>query len=94
MPLAAKRAAITDVTWIDEAARANFRRYLAAASRTFPPSERSDVAPLFQAWANRVNQQDLLERFMKGKTTPISLLTRAKALIRPVAQQLAARLRK
>jgi len=96
MPAAARNAAMTDFTWIDEAARANFRRYLAAASRTFPPSERGEVIPLFQAWANRVNEQDLLERFIKGETivTPASLFTRAKALIRPVAQQLAGRLRR
>jgi glycosyltransferase involved in cell wall biosynthesis len=96
MPLAAKRAAITDVRWIDEAARANFRRYLTAASGTFLASERDDVIPLFQRWADTVNEQALLERFIKGETivTPTSLLTRAKALIRPVAQQLAAKLRR
>jgi glycosyltransferase involved in cell wall biosynthesis len=96
MPLAAKRAAIADVTWIDEAARANFKRYLTAASRTFLPSERRDIVPLFQTWANKVDEQDLLERFMKGETivTPTSLLMRAKALIRPFAQRLAVRLRR
>jgi glycosyltransferase involved in cell wall biosynthesis len=96
MPLAAKRAAITDVRWIDEAARANFRRYLTAASGTFSPSERDDIVPLFQKWADTVNEQALLERFMKGETiiTPASLLKRAKALVRPVAQQLATRLRR
>jgi hypothetical protein len=96
IPLAAKRAAITDVTWIAEAARANFRRYLTAASGTFLPSERDDVTPLFQRWADTVAEQDLLERFMKGDTivSPTSLLMRAKALIRPVAQQLAPWLRR
>jgi glycosyltransferase involved in cell wall biosynthesis len=96
MPLAAKRAAITDVRWIDEAARANFRRNLVAASGAFLPSERDDIIPLFQKWADTLNEQDLLERFMKGETivTPTSLLKRAKALIRPVAQRLGARLRR
>jgi glycosyltransferase involved in cell wall biosynthesis len=91
MPLAAKRASMADVEWIGEAARANFRRYLAAASRTFVPSERLEVVPLFQAWADRVDDRDLLERFMKGETivTPTSLVGRAKALLRPVAQRLA-----
>jgi glycosyltransferase involved in cell wall biosynthesis len=96
MPLAAQRASMADIEWIGEAARANFRRYLAAASRTFLPSERREVVPLFQAWANKVNELDLLERFVKGETiaTPTTLLGRVKALIRPVAQRLAGVLRK
>jgi glycosyltransferase involved in cell wall biosynthesis len=92
IPLAAKRAAITDVRWIDEAARANFRRYLTAASGILLPTERHEVTPLFQKWSETVNaQDDLLERFIKGETivTPTSLLKRAKALVRPAAQQLA-----
>jgi Glycosyl transferase family 2 len=96
MPLAAKRASMVDVEWIGEAARANFLRYLAAASRTFVPSERHEVVPLFQAWAERVNAPELLERFIMGETivTPRSLMGRAKGLIRPVAQRLAGILRK
>jgi glycosyltransferase involved in cell wall biosynthesis len=91
MPLAAKRASMVDVEWIGEAARANFRRYLAAASRTFAPSERHEVVPLFQPWADKVDEPDLLARFTKGETivTPTSLVGRAKALIRPLAQRLA-----
>jgi glycosyltransferase involved in cell wall biosynthesis len=93
MPLAAKRASMVEVEWIGEAARANFRRYLAAASRTFVPSERHEVVPLFQAWADKVDELDLLARFTKGETivTPTSLVRRAKALIRPLAQRLAGR---
>jgi len=95
MPLAAKRASMVDVEWIGEAARANFRRYLAAASRTFVPSERQEVVPLFQAWADSVHEPELLERFIKGEiiATPTSLLGRARTLIRPLAQRLAARFR-
>ncbi|HWJ35762.1 MAG TPA: glycosyltransferase family 2 protein [Steroidobacteraceae bacterium] len=94
MPLAAKRASMSDVEWIGAAARANFHRYLAGASRTFDPSERPAIVPLFQAWAEMVGEQDLLQRFTMGEVivTPVSLVGRAKALIRPVAQRLAGRL--
>ncbi len=96
MPLAASRAAISDLTWIHDAARANFRRYLVAASRAFLPSEREGVVPLFQEWAATVGEHDLLDRFTRGETivTPSSLLARAKSMVRPVAQRLAARLRR
>jgi glycosyltransferase involved in cell wall biosynthesis len=96
IPLAAKRATIADVTWIDAAARANFRRYLTAASGILSSSERHEIIPLFQKWADAVHEQDLLERFARGETivTPASLFARAKALVRPVAQQLTAMLRR
>jgi glycosyltransferase involved in cell wall biosynthesis len=96
IPLAARRAGMTDAAWIGEAERANFRRYLAAASRTFSPSERPEVVPLFQAWAARAQGQELLRRFELGEavTIPRSLVGRAKALIRPIAQRLIGALRR
>lgn len=96
MPLAAKRAELADVEWIGEAARSNFRRYLAAASRTFEPAERTGIVPLFQAWADMVGDQEQLNRFMRGEVivTPLSFVGRAKALIRPVVQRLAGALRR
>lgn len=91
MPLAAARAALDDTAWIDKACRANFRRYLVAASRAFSAAERADIVPLFKEWADKVGDEDLLARFQRGESivTPISLVGRAKALIRPIAQQLA-----
>jgi hypothetical protein len=91
IPLAAGRAGMSDVAWIGEAERANFLRYLAAASRTFLPSERAPVVPLFQAWAGRTEGRELLNRFALGDaiTMPQSLLGRAKALLRPFAQRFA-----
>jgi glycosyltransferase involved in cell wall biosynthesis len=96
MPLAAQRAGLTDVAWIGAAERANFRRYLAAAARTFVPAERAAVVPLFQAWAERAEGEELLQRFARGETIamPRSLLARTKALIRPLAQRLLGRLRR
>jgi hypothetical protein len=90
MPLAADRAGIADSGWIGAAERSNFSRYLAAASRTFQTSERSEIVPLFQAWADSLGQQTLLERFENGETIVASgsLARRAKALVRPIAQRL------
>jgi hypothetical protein len=96
MPQAAKRAGVSDTDWIGGAQRSNFRRYLAAASRTFQPSERHEVVPLFQQWAELLAEQDQLERFKKGEeiSTPASLANRAKALVRPFAQRILGGLRR
>lgn len=96
MPLAAKRAGMAEVDWIGEAERSNFRRYLASASRTFQPSERYEIVPLFQRWADVLGEQDALERFKSGLeiTEPASLAKRAKALVRPLAQRILGGLRK
>ena len=92
IPLAAVRASLAETAWIDSACRANFRRYLVAASKAFGTAERADIVPIFTEWAAKVGEQDLLARFQRGESiaTPISLVGRAKALIRPVAQRLAA----
>ncbi len=91
MPLAAQRAGLTDVEWIGAAARANFRRYLVGASRAFQPAERAEIAALFDSWAVVVAEEELLGRFRAGEVlvTPVSLMGRVKALVRPFAQQLA-----
>ncbi len=91
IPLAAQRAGLTDVAWIGAAARANFRRYLVGASRAFQPAERAEIASLFAVWASAVAEEDLLSRFRAGEVlvTPVSLVGRVKALVRPLAQRLA-----
>jgi glycosyltransferase involved in cell wall biosynthesis len=96
IPLAAKRAGVADAEWIGEAARSNFRRYLSAASRTFEPSERHEIVPLFQSWADGLGEHDLLERFKNGETigTPAFLAGRARAFVRPIAQRLLGGFRK
>jgi glycosyltransferase involved in cell wall biosynthesis len=96
MPLAAKRAGMTDRSWIDEASRANFLRYVASASREFRPEERAEIAPLFETWAARVGGEPELQRFARGETVevPVTLLQRGKRLLRPLAQGLYSRLRK
>jgi hypothetical protein len=96
MPLAARRAQMADVAWIGDAERANFRRYLAAAARTFVPAERAAIVPLFQAWAARAEGEELLQCFARGETiaSPKSLGARVKALIRPFAQRVLGGLRR
>jgi hypothetical protein len=96
MPLAAERVGMADRSWINEASRANFLRYLASASGEFGPAERSEIAPLFETWAERVGGEPELRRFAAGEnvTVPVSLVQRGKRLVRPLAQQLYARLRK
>jgi glycosyltransferase involved in cell wall biosynthesis len=93
MPLAAERAGMADRTWIGEASRANFLRYLASASREFQPDTRAEIVPLFETWAARVGGQRELQRFAAGETVtaPLSLLERGKRLVRPLAQQLYAK---
>jgi len=94
MPLAAERSGMADRSWIGEALRANFLRYLASASREFQPGERSDIAPLFELWAARVGGELELQRFAAGErvTAPVSLLERGKRLVRPLAQRMYAKL--
>lgn len=89
-PLAAERGNMKDRSWIEAASKENFLRYLASASKEFKPAERDEIAPLFQTWAVRTNQQALLQRFAAGEsiTTPVSLLRRGKKLLRPLVQKL------
>jgi glycosyltransferase involved in cell wall biosynthesis len=90
MPLAAERASMADRTWIDEASRANFFRYLRAASEEFAPEERLEITPLFEPWAARVDGAASLRDFAAGKrlSAPVSLLDRGKKILRPTAQRL------
>lgn len=96
MPLAARRAKMTDLSWIDEASRKNFMRYLSCASEEFAPEERAEIAPLFDTWAARLNTGHLVRQFAEGEaiTAPASLAERGKNLIRPLARQVVTRLRK
>jgi glycosyltransferase involved in cell wall biosynthesis len=90
MPLAAQRAGMTDLSWINEASRASFFRDLSAASDEFTAEERSEIAPLFEAWAARVDGMTFLQEFAAGKpiSAPVSLAERGKRLLRPMAQKL------
>jgi glycosyltransferase involved in cell wall biosynthesis len=90
MPLAAERAGMTDRSWIAEASRAHFLRYLAEASDEFSPAERGEVAPHFESWALRTGDIVLLKDFVEGKriSTRVSLMERGKRIIRPAAQKL------
>ncbi len=89
-PQAAEQARLTDLRWIEEASRANFKRYLASAAEKFTPEERLQATPDFAPWAERVGCTSLLERFAAGETiaAPASMLSRAKSLVRPLAQRL------
>jgi hypothetical protein len=104
MPLAAERCGIKDLTWIREASRYNFTRYLANASREFPPNTeaRIPVVALFQTWADSLNPnsadpaQTALRAFAEGKITQTSLpLTRRlKNKLRPMYQKFHSLLRR
>src|SRR5262249_2584225 len=95
IPLSAQRLGLTDVGWIEEASRHNFLRYLSSASREFAPSERAEIAPLFQTWALRVAGEAQLRVFAEGGTVeqPITLPQRVKRIVRPYAQRLNALVR-
>ena len=94
MPLAAERAKMADRSWIDEASRKNFLRYLSSASKEFSIEERSTIAPLFEPWATRLNAEPLLKSFVEGRFTaaPMSLAEQGRKFIRPFVHKLAARL--
>jgi hypothetical protein len=80
------------LAWIGEASRDNFLRYLDAASKEFSLEERAEIAPLFLAWATLAGREADLRAFTAGETVrrPFNLRQRAKSMLRPVAQNLAA----
>lgn len=96
MPLAAQRAKMTDLSWIDEASRKNFMRYLTSACDEFATEERAEIAPLFDTWAARLHAEGLVKRFAEGERimTPATLAERGKNLIRPFARHIVTQLRK
>lgn len=96
LPLAAKRLGLTDTSWIAEANRKNFLRYLSSASKKLSAVERIERAPLFASWAKSVGCEDQLEKFKLGQTiaSPESLMRRAKRFVRPMAQRLYAGLQR
>jgi glycosyltransferase involved in cell wall biosynthesis len=95
IPLAAQRARLTNLAWIDESSRHNFLRYLSSASREFQPAERAEITPLFQSWAARVGGEKQLQIFAEGGTIerPSTPLQRAKKVVRPYVQRLNALIR-
>ena len=90
MPAAARHAGLTDQTWIEEASRQNFFRYLASASQKLSLEERQPFAADFLSWAGKVDGEDALARFLSGEviSTPQSWAGRLKGLARPLAQRL------
>lgn len=96
-PRAAEQAGVVDRTWIQQAFRANFHRYLAAAAGEYPTQlERVSVTPLFQEWASLVGTEALLLRFANGDTIEeaITLQEKIKRFARPYVQSLYTRLRR
>ncbi len=96
MPLAAQRAGMKDLTWIDKASRSNFLRYITAAYDEFPVIERAALIPILQPWANRVDGRSILESFIQDRPLPQSfsnIVERAKQMVRPFAQKMHASLR-
>jgi glycosyltransferase involved in cell wall biosynthesis len=96
MPLAAERAKMADRSWIGEASRKNFLRYLASASREFTAEERAEIAPLFTSWAARVNAEALVNDFASGKiiSDPKSITERGISYLRPFAKKIISRVRR
>jgi len=96
IPLAAKRAGMTDLAWINQASYLNFRRYIVAAFDEFTPSERPALEPLLRPWARRNNGENILQAFLENRPlspTFAEYLERGKQLIRPFAQKLNAKFR-
>jgi glycosyltransferase involved in cell wall biosynthesis len=96
MPLAAKRAGMKDISWIDQASRKNFLKQLYAAGQNLSAEERTKLAPLFASWAARVYGEKLLAQFASGEQIagPLGWMERAKDFARPVANRLYAGLRR
>ena len=89
-PLAAERAGLTDTSWIAEASRDNFLRYLTSAQNKLSAEERASVVPLFESWAERTGSEGLLQAFAEGRRLPRSMrsiLNQGKNLVRPLAQR-------
>ena len=95
MPLAAERLGLIDLAWLREASHTNFRRYLAAASKEFAPSERAEIAPLFEPWAARLGVESLVSSFARGANirSPFDPVKVVKSLLRPLAQKVYAGMR-
>jgi glycosyltransferase involved in cell wall biosynthesis len=90
MPLAARRAGMKDLSWIDDASRANFLRYVGSAYDEFAVPERLALIPLLQPWADRVDGQSILDSFVANHPLPPSfgdVVQRCKQMIRPLAQR-------
>ncbi len=96
MPLAAKRAGMKDLSWIDRASRKNFLKQLAAAVEHLSLEERVKLAPQFASWAARVHEEKKLALFAAGKQIqrPLEWMERAKDCLRPIAHKLHSGLRR
>jgi glycosyltransferase involved in cell wall biosynthesis len=92
LPLAAERAKIADTSFIAEASKANFVRYLTAAQK-LSVEERAEVVPIFTPWAQATGPEaeNLLRLFAEGRPLPRTLRSyfkQGKSLLRPLAQRL------
>ena len=96
IPLAAQRAGMKDLNWIDKASHANFLRYVRAAYSEFSPAERPALLPTLQPWADRVDGHAILDSFIADRPLPLRLnniIDHGKKIVRPFAQKLQAALR-
>ena len=90
MPLAARRAGMKDLSWIDDASRINFLRYVNAAYDEFVVSERAALIPVLQSWSDRVDGQSILDSFLENRPLPPTfhdVVQRCKQMIRPLVQR-------
>lgn len=90
-PRAAEELQMKDTAWIAEASRANFRRYIVAASKEFAPEEREELLQVFAPWAESVGEQRLLQEFREGRRLrpSVSIGQAVRHLLRPIAHRVA-----
>lgn len=93
-PIAAERMGMRsakECAWIAEASRANFLRYLTAASKEFAPGERTPLLADLRPWAASVGASSLLSRFAAGErvSEPVRLGNVARQLFRPFVHRVA-----
>lgn len=91
LPLAAQRMKMRDQRWLGAASRANFLRYLAAASKEFAPEERTALLADLRPWAASVGEISALSRFADGEQVRgrVTLRDAARVLLRPLVHRVA-----
>lgn len=94
LPLAAERLGMRTAesrAWIAEASRANFLRYVTAASKEFRPEERAALLADLRPWAESVGETAALGRFAAGErvSEPLRVSDLARQLLRPLVHRVA-----
>jgi hypothetical protein len=94
LPAAAERMgqrSLRQRGWIAEASRANFLRYLTAASKEFAPEERTPLLADLRPWAASVGEAAALSRFAAGEQVRerVSVSRLARRLLRPLVHRVA-----